>query len=68
MKSRLHIPPLEENPNDAQLVERMLAAGSPCSSTRATARAGYMAALEDKKNYKFFSCQQTVAGIRMRGG
>jgi hypothetical protein len=49
MKSPLHILRLDDNPNDAQLVERTLATGRlPCSLTRVATRAEYMEALDDK--------------------
>jgi PAS domain S-box-containing protein len=47
IKSPLHILHLEDNPNDAQLVERTLAAaGVPCLITRLTTRAAYLEALD----------------------
>src|ERR1039458_6262772 len=50
MKSSLRILHLEDNPIDAQIVERTLAAaGLPCSITRVATRAEYMKALEDKR-------------------
>jgi PAS domain S-box-containing protein len=49
MKSPLRILHLEDNANDAQLVEQTLAAGGvPCSITRVATRAEYLAALQDK--------------------
>jgi len=60
MKSPLHILHLEDNPNDAQLVERTLAAGGlPCLITRVATRAEYLAALEDK-SIDLILCDNTL--------
>jgi signal transduction histidine kinase len=63
MKSPLRILHLEDNSNDALLVERALAAGGvACSIARVATRAEYMAALEDK-GFDLMLCDNTLPGF-----
>ena len=63
MTSPLRILHLEDNANDAQLVERTLTAGGvACSITHAATRAEYLAALEDPE-IVLALCDNTLPGF-----